>query len=157
MLISGSSIDYAGSDTKLGFQVWHLVAIWQRKLNQLLRNSELTHAQYLLLEALLWLSQEHEKVTQVMVARAVQIDPMMVSNLVKMLEKKDLVKRKSDKQDTRAKTLELTSKGQFLIKKVMPEVDKFDAQFYSSMKVNNKALAEVIQDLLTANDDEAQS
>lgn len=155
MLLSGSSIDYTGSDTKLGFQMWRLVAVWQRKLNQVLRNSELTHAQYLILEALLWLSQEHSKVTQVMVAKAVQIDPMMVSNLVKMLEKKQLVKRRHDKQDTRAKTLELTSKGQFLIKKVMPEVDKFDAQFYSSMKVNNKALADVVGDLLAGNDNEA--
>jgi DNA-binding MarR family transcriptional regulator len=110
MLLTGSSIDYSGSDTKLGFQMWRLVGIWQKKLNHVLRVSDLTHAQYLMLEALLWLSQENERVTQIDIARAVEIDPMMVSNLVRMLEKKDLLKRRNDKKDTRAKTLELTSK-----------------------------------------------
>jgi MarR family transcriptional regulator, organic hydroperoxide resistance regulator len=153
MLLTGSSIDYSGSDTKLGFQMWRLVGLWQKKLNAALKHSDLTHAQYLMLEAILWISQEHERVTQVDIARAVEIDPMMVSNLVRMLEKKDLIKRKNDKKDTRAKLLELTTKGHYLIKKVMPEVDKFDANFFSSIKVNNKQLAEMVDSLLSAEEE----
>lgn len=154
MLLSGSSIDFSANDNKLGFQLWRLVGIWQKKLNSVLRASDLTHAQYLVLEALLWLLQEKDKVTQVDVARAIQIDPMMVSNLVRMLEKKDLIKRKSDKKDTRAKTLEITSKGHFLIKKIMPEVTKFDANFYSSLKVNNKQLEIFVRELLESQEEE---
>lgn len=152
MLLNSSSIDYSGSEVKLGFQIWKLSTIWQRKLNQQLKKDGLTHAQYAILEALLWLTQDGEKITQINVARAVGIDPMMVSNLTRLLEKKGLVKRKSDKRDTRAKTLELTSQGQYLITKIMPEVDKFDANFYSTLKVNNRDLADMANTLLTENE-----
>lgn len=154
MLLSNSSLDYTGSDEKLGFLIWRLVTIWQRKLNRSLSQHGITHSQYVLIETLYWLAEESEKVTQVMIARRAHIDPMMVSVLLKPLLKKDVVKRKDDKKDTRSKNVELTSKGYFLIKKLKPEVEKFDAAFFASGKVNNKQLEQMIIDLIRSSQEE---
>lgn len=140
MLLSKSSIDFSRSDDLVGFLMWRVTGLWQKKVNALLKSYGLTHAQFLVLDALVWLSQEKEKVAQVDIARYAEIDPMMVSNLSRMLEKKEYIERVNNKEDTRANSLKITSKGAFVYKKTQPEVGKFDANFFSESKISVKQL-----------------
>jgi aromatic ring-opening dioxygenase catalytic subunit (LigB family) len=46
---------YKESEDSPGFLLWQLTALWQRKLNTLLKDLDLTHAQFVVLMSAHWL------------------------------------------------------------------------------------------------------
>ncbi len=67
---------------------------------------------------------ENDKIRLSEIASLLSYDPPMVTKLVKGLEKKGLLKRISDKNDERAKTVIVSVKGNQLILEIEPEVKK---------------------------------
>ncbi len=59
---------------------------------------------------------------------------MTVSKSLQKLATQGLIKRKEHKIDTRAKLVNLTSKGQALAKKLVPVVEAVDEQFFAKLK-----------------------
>ena len=95
----------------LGFLLWQTTMIWQRLLNRALDEIDLTHTQFAILSALRSLLKKSKDVTQKAIAERSNTDTMMVSKVLRTLEKKGFIKREEHETDTRAKCVFLTSKG----------------------------------------------
>ncbi len=114
-----------------GFLLWQVHNRWQREIRKVLKTFDLTHTQFVILASAYWLALREDTVTQVQIARLSHSDVMMTSNVIRALEKKDLLKRREHRTDTRAKAVLLTEKGEALLQKAVPEVEAFDRRFFS--------------------------
>lgn len=115
-----------------GFLLWQLTNQWQRLQRKALKTLGLTHAQFVVLAALLWLDQNTDtQTTQNYVAEFTGIDKMSMSDLTKTLLNKKLLRRAPHQQDGRAYNLMLTSKGKDLVLKALPIVEGVDISFFN--------------------------
>jgi DNA-binding MarR family transcriptional regulator len=126
------------SQTTKGFALWQLSNQWQRGINNVLKSYDLTHVQYILIEGIIQLSEIYHIVTQNSVANHVNANIMMTSKVLRSLEEKGLVLRKSHDTDARANTIDVSKEGRTLYKKVGKSVKHYDDQFFSSLgsKIN---------------------
>ncbi len=117
-----------------GFLFWKVSNLWQRNVNAVLKKIELTHVQFMLLAGIARLGEEQKSIRQIQLASYTNIDVMMTSSVVRTLEKKKLITRVSDKEDSRAKCLSITDLGKKRLRKALKLVEKFDKKFFSTMK-----------------------
>lgn len=106
---------------------------WHGIIKQALAYSGLTHPQFVVLCAAASLAREQEQVTQVMIAEFSDMDMMTVSQILKLLEKKNFIKRAIHPQDSRAKTVRITKIGREKINKALPVVEDVDVKFFSKL------------------------
>jgi DNA-binding MarR family transcriptional regulator len=85
------------------------------------------------LASLGYLAQHQQEVNQVDLARQSEIDVMTVSTIVKNLEKQHLIIRQPSLQDTRAKVVTITEKGQIILNQALPLVESIDTNFIGSL------------------------
>ena len=98
----------------------------------------LTHPQFVVLASLAYLLQDSDEVTQVMISKLSGIDVMTVSQILNLLEKNDLVKRKEHSRDTRAKAVILNKKGEEALQKAVPLVEKIDEIFFEKLDTDEE-------------------
>ena len=96
----------------IGYLLWQTTMIWQRQMNKALSEIHLTHTQFVLLASLGWLLKNTSSVTQKEIADFSKTDRMMVSKILRTLQKQELIERKEHETDTRAKCVFLTKKGE---------------------------------------------
>ncbi len=113
------NFNFETPDENLGYLLWQTTMLWQRQMNRALDKVNLTHTQFVILIALAWLSRSSENVTQKEIADHSKTDRMMVSKILRTLEKNELVERKEHKTDTRAKSVFLTEKGVEILQKAI--------------------------------------
>ena len=101
----------------IGYLVWQVTMLWQRKMNNDLSEVGLTYTQFVILASLGWLLKKSKNVTQKELADFSNTDRMMVSKVLRTLQGKDLVERKEHDTDTRAKCVFLTDKGRDTLQK----------------------------------------
>ena len=78
-------------DESPGFLLWQTINLWQRKMRAALRESGLTHVQFVLPASTVWLNDHGSEATQVLIARfAPHADVMMTSQVLRSLEKRAL-------------------------------------------------------------------
>jgi len=111
------NFNFETPDEDLGYLLWQTTMLWQRQMNRALDEVNLTHTQFVILIALAWLSGSSENVTQKEIADHSKTDRMMVSKILRTLEKNGLIERKEHKTDTRAKCVFLTEKGSETLQK----------------------------------------
>ena len=99
----------------LGFLFWQIMKAWQRRKNKLLDEFEVTVSQMEVLSAIHHLSRTDEEITQIAISNQTNIDPMTTSTILRNLQKKKLITRKSSKVDTRARIVEMTDEGHNLL------------------------------------------
>ncbi|WP_207535896.1 MarR family winged helix-turn-helix transcriptional regulator [Desertivirga arenae] len=138
------SVDKAEESS--GFLLWQVTNLWQREIKKALDVYGLTHSQFVLLASAHWLTLHQSEVTQVALSSHSKIDPMTTSTVLRTLQQKGLIQRQEHLKDTRAKTVELTTKGKELVKKAVVTVESFDREFFS--RLGNKT-KEFNRDLLT--------
>ncbi len=124
-----------------GFLLWHISTSWRTCIEATLKLMNLTHPQFVILATLGWLTRTGDRVTQVAIGRMAGLDPNTTSQILKGLERKDLIKRDSS-SDGRAKNPLLTSKGSEILAKALPAVESTDAQFFDSL--TNKEMESMI-------------
>jgi len=148
-----SSTKHAFSDLEenAGFLMWQVSMLWQRKLKNGLDTIGITHAQFLLLAALSFLSTKQNIVSQQDLAKHVKIDKMMTSKILRTLQKKGLLSRKKNKMDTRARTLALSESGEELLKAASKIVDKTDQDFLMNLGLNSLSFQDDLRSLLKVN------
>ena len=64
-----------------------------------LSDAGLTYMQFVLLACLGWLARDREDITQIQLAEVCKIDSMMVSQVIRLMEKKRLVARREHPTD----------------------------------------------------------
>jgi len=116
-----------------GFLLWHATLRWQRGVAAALAPLDLTHVQFVLLACTWWLNEGGECPSQVRLADQAGTDIKMTSQVLKSLQKKDLVARAIDPSDTRARRLTVTRRGARLAPRAIAAVEAVDAEFFSDL------------------------
>src|SRR5437762_11308565 len=117
-----------------GFLLWQTTITWQRLIKKALDPYNISHAQFVILAITLWFESKNEEVSQSLIIRQSKLDKMTVSKALKKLVMKGYVKRLEHKHDTRVKAVFLTKKGRELISKLIPVVEKIDADYFGTLK-----------------------
>lgn len=131
-----------------GFLLWQVTNLWQREIRKALEKYDLTHSQFVLLASILWLSQQEQCITQVLLSSHTKIDPMTTSTVLRTLQKKGLLQRQEHLTDTRAKTVALTPDGLKITRQAVKTVEKFDGNFFSPLGVKTGDFNRVLASLL---------
>jgi DNA-binding MarR family transcriptional regulator len=116
-----------------GFLLWHATLRWQRGVARALKPLELTHVQFVLLACAWWLNEQGEIPTQVALAAQAGTDVKMTSQVVRSLERKQLIERTVDTADTRARRLRVTQRGAALARRAIAVVEQADADFFADI------------------------
>jgi len=126
-----------GQDTPsraTGYLMWQVVNRWQRRQKRVLAPFGLTPVQFLLLAGLLDLAKGGEApVTQVTLARHCRTDPMMTSQVLRVLEGQKLISRRTHDGDGRAVALGITERGQRIAAQAVEAVADSDGAFFAAL------------------------
>lgn len=134
-----------------GYLLGQLTLLWQRKLKKVLDPLDLTQTQFVLLAALGWLSRENDNVTQVDIANQGNADRMMVSKVLRTLERKRFISRQEHQTDTRAKVIKLTDAGSEILQEALTAVENADIAFFSVIGENLTSLNQNMVELIERN------
>ncbi|MDQ2748851.1 MAG: MarR family transcriptional regulator [Actinomycetota bacterium] len=124
-----------------GFLLWHVTLSWQRAIAAALAPLQLTHAQFVLLASLWWLSEQGGAApNQLALAGQAGMDVKTTSQVLGRLEAKKLLTRTVDPGDTRAKQLHITAIGRRLAIHAIEAVEGADEQFFAPLGDSAKLL-----------------
>ena len=134
----------------LCYRLKHAYHAWTRHFDAALRPLGLTHVQFLALYAIERLRQRDEIPSQSQVAAATQLDPMMISKILRLLEERGYLKRSPHPDDPRANALHLTHAGDALVRAAMPVVRDAHATFFDCRldADSQQALAQLLDRVL---------
>lgn len=138
-------------DRSPGFLLWQVTNVWQRKMRKALRETGLTHVQFVLLASTVWLNSYDMDATQVAIAKFAHADVMMTSQVLRSLEEKDLVLRLKSSGDTRARLIRPTEKGILLVEKAMKVVEDTDSAFFRILTNRMDEFTEILRELISSN------
>lgn len=133
MKTSDNPFNFEKAEDSSGFLLWQVTNLWQREIKKALEKYELTHAQFVLMASIHWLTLQNQSVTQILLSAHTKIDPMTTSTVLRTLQAKGLLQRQEHSIDTRAKTVVLTEEGKKIIKQAVKAVEKFDEEFFSTL------------------------
>lgn len=136
---------FADSSQSTGFLFIQAYNNWHTELKRQLKTIDLTHPQFVVLTTLGYLQKAHEEVQQVSIANAADMDVMTVSQVLTLLERKELVVREASKTDTRAKAIALTGKGRELLKLALPMVEQVDELYFGQLHNTKAAFNEALR------------
>jgi len=131
----------------LGYLLWQTTMQWQRKMNRALSEVGLTHTQFVILIALAWLLRSSKNVTQKEIAEHSKTDRMMVSKILRTLQKNGLLERIEHETDTRAKCVFLTEKGIEILQEAIQVKTQANEQFFSNL-TDKKQFSEQLKQLI---------
>lgn len=114
-------------DIRIGLLLWKASNLWQSKLRHALEEYYLTLNEFIILEAL-FLSKDNN-INQVYLSKSSGVNVSVISTVIKVLQKKSLINRKSD-LDNRKKIIELTENAEILIKKILPVINEVEKKFF---------------------------
>ena len=103
---------------------------WQARLRTAMVELGLTPAQYRLLVAVVWLSSRQAGVRQSEVAEQAGTDPVMASEVLRVLEGRGLVERRAHPTDRRARSISPTISGAELADKAIRLADAVESSFF---------------------------
>lgn len=133
-----------------GFLLWQTTVTWQRRIKHALDRYDISHAQFVILANVLWFEGVKQTPSQILIVRSTKLDKMTVSKSLKKLVTQSLIKRAECKDDTRAKSVHLTTKGRVMASKLVPIVEKIDEEFFGVMSVaNQRSLVKILADLVS--------
>tara|TARA_B100000575_G_scaffold164991_1_gene131857 strand:+ start:656 stop:1117 length:462 start_codon:yes stop_codon:yes gene_type:complete len=102
--------DTSLNENRLSILVWQTSNLWQSKIRQILKSTDLTFNEYLILETLYKLTDEQDNITQQDICKNSSLDRSVVSQKINALEEKKLLNR-SQPKDKRSYGLTLTENG----------------------------------------------
>jgi DNA-binding MarR family transcriptional regulator len=123
---------FASPEESTGLLLWQVTNRWQAAQRAALKPFGLTHVQFVLLASLVWLGIDGP-VTQRRLADHARTDPMMTSQVVRTLERRDLLVRTAHTSDGRAWSLSATDAGTALVNRAVGAVESCDDVFFSSL------------------------
>lgn len=131
---------FSDADQSPGLLLWQVTNSWQARVRAALKPHGLTHVQFVLLASLTWLDSE-EPVTQKRLAEHAATDPMMTSQVLRVLEQRGLVERQVHPDDARARALRVTREGAALANATVGVVEAVDREFFSVLGDGTEAFA----------------
>jgi DNA-binding MarR family transcriptional regulator len=129
--------------------------LWHTRIKRRLRAMGLTHPQFVVMTTLAYLCRTHASVSQARVAAMADMDVMLVSQIVRNLEKSGFLTRSENPLDTRSYALHLSDKGKTIIKTALPIVEAIDEDFFNGLGECRKTFVALLQRLVTSCDEQA--
>ena len=139
--------DFDDADQSAGLMLWRVTNVWQAAQRATLRPFGLTHVQFVLLASLTWLDCEGP-VTQQRLAGHAGTDPMMTSQILRVLEQRELIERRPHPSDRRAKALVVTSAGADLANRANRAVETCDSSFFGPLGAERATFALLLRSLV---------
>jgi len=130
---------YREPEENSGYLLWQVTMQWQLRMNRALGKIGVTLTQFSLMAGLYWLSKKKKTVTQQQLADYANTDKMMTSKILTLLEKKQIIKRINDPNDSRSKQLAITKKGIRTLREAYQIVKQVDDLFFEPV-LKDKAL-----------------
>ena len=121
--------DTSLNENRLALLIWQTSNLWQSKVRQRLRDSEITLNEYLILETIYLLQQKNINITQQDICKNASIDRSVVSVRVSKLEEKKLILKQRPK-DKRSDNLILTSEGNNLINNIIDNIKELENELF---------------------------
>ena len=140
---------FEGPEESPGFLLWQVNTLWRRQVEAALATLGLTHAQFVILASVAWLTRDGNQVTQVELARHCGTDVTMTSQILRTLERNGYIERKQREGDVRSKLPHVTKKGSKMIEQALPLVEGVDDDFFAKLKSNTKKFTHLLQKLTT--------
>ena len=125
--------EFTDADDSPGFLLWRVSNTWHAAQRAALQPFDLTHVQFVLLASLTWLRSD-TAVTQRDLADHAHADPMMTSQVLRVLETKRLIRRGSHPTDGRARALTVTREGAALANAANAAVEAVDRMFFGRLE-----------------------
>lgn len=136
-------------DEQLGYLLTQVSFLKQRMVNAALKEIDITYIQFVILAGTLELGADGQIVTQQTISTERRLDKAMVSNVIKTLIEKGLVKREGHPVDKRAFTLQPTEVGKLKAKQGKEIALSIDAAFFAG--IDQDVFRESLEKLLTIN------
>ncbi|MCD8265112.1 MAG: MarR family winged helix-turn-helix transcriptional regulator [Tannerellaceae bacterium] len=133
-------------DDQLGYLLMQASLLKLCVVNGALKKLNVTYIQFIILAAILELGATETYVTQQLVSSRRRLDKAMVSNVVKSLINKNLIRRTEHPTDHRAVVLTLTGEGVAIAREGKEITKEIDHNFFT--KVNRNALQRALKKLL---------
>jgi DNA-binding MarR family transcriptional regulator len=124
--------EFTDAADSTGLLLWQVTNAWQAAQRAALRPFDLTHVQFVLLASLAWAG-EDQPLTQRQLADHARTDKMMTSQVLRTLEAKGLIERRSHPADARARSLTATPAGVHLASRANAAVEQVDHDYFSAL------------------------
>ena len=124
--------DTSLNENRLALLIWQTSNLWQSKIRQKLKKSQITLNEYLILETIYLLQQENINITQQDICKNASIDRSVVSLRVSNLEEKKLIS-KQQPQDKRSDSLILTAAGNDLINNIIDNIVELENELFNKL------------------------
>lgn len=138
---------YSTPEESPGYLLWCVSMQWRRIIENVLKPLGLTHPQFVVLATVGWLTQKKEAISQAEISKSAGLDPNTISQIIRGLEIKKLIKRKRV-VDERSKNPVLTDLGSSTLMKALPAVEQADKKFFEVLSSKEtKQLLKFFQEL----------
>ena len=141
--------EYKKSTGLLFIRTYHK---WHGLIQNELKTIDLTHPQFVVLTSLAALLRRQEWVSQTDIARFSDMDVMTVSQIIRLLVKKELIMREVHPKDSRANIILLTDTGLQKVNQALPLVEGIDQAFFGKLENNTEILNQLLMELEAEND-----
>lgn len=141
--------EYKKSTGLLFIRTYHK---WHGMIKNKLRTIDLTHPQFVVLTTLAALLRQQEWVSQTDIARFSDMDVMTVSQIIRLLIKKEFIMREVHPKDSRANIILLTDAGLQKVNQALPLVEGIDQAFFGKLEDKTEILNQLLIKLEAEND-----
>ena len=141
--------EYKKSTGLLFIRTYHK---WHGLIKKQLKTIDLTHPQFVVLTTLAALLRQQEWVSQTHIAQFSDMDVMTVSQIIRLLVKKELIIREVHPKDSRANIILLTDTGLQKVNQALPLVEGIDQAFFGKLENNTETLNQLLIELEAEND-----
>ena len=144
--------------TSPGFLLWRATLRWQRTVTAVLKEEGLTHVQFSVLSTIWWFDRQGHVPSQRDVSNHASLDRVMMSQVVRLLERDGLVERAVDEHDGRVRRLRITAEGRTVADRAVALMDATDNEFFGVLDdlpsfVSSVALLAGVTDMGTVDPD----
>ena len=141
--------EYKKSTGLLFIRTYHK---WHGLIKSQLKTIDLTHPQFVVLTTLAALLRQQEWVSQTDIARFSDMDVMTVSQIIRLLVKKELIMREVHPKDCRANIILLTDMGLQKVNQALPLVEDIDQALFGKLEDKTEILNQLLIKLEAEND-----
>ena len=141
--------EYKKSTGLLFIRTYHK---WHGLIKNELKTIDLTHPQFIVLTTLAALLRQQEWVSQTDIARFSDMDVMTVSQIIRLLVKKELIMREVHPKDSRANIILLTDTGLQKVNQALPLVESIDQAFFGKLEDKTEVFNQLLMKLEAEDD-----
>ena len=127
-ILDASSI--RGPENSVGFWLWRLSLMYQRRVEPVLEDLDLTHLQFLILVLSAWLQTSAPPVRQSDIVSISGVQAAQVSLMIKSLKAKKLLTQRTGKDDSRVRHIELTEAGIASLARATPVMGELQRELW---------------------------